>query len=254
MLIMMFLIGLLCGLITGLISIGGGIFIILSLILIPPIVVQKNFTMQEIASLSIMQTFFSSLSGSLFYIKERLINKEIAIYLGIPSFCGGIIGVIVAHSISEFLLRVIFAILAVSTAIIMQIPHSMTENKSFEFTWKTRVFSIIGGGSIGCIGGVIGLGAGFIFVPAFLYLYHLPLKKAIGTSLITILFLSTGSLLAKINIATVPYDLGISLIIGGIIGAQLGGRLNKRFSSLVLKKITSFIIVLVSLKILYDLF
>src|SRR5699024_5675883 len=113
---MMFLIGLLCGLVTGLISIGGGIFIIISLLLLTPVLAQKSFSMQEIASFSIMQTFFSSLSGSLFYLKEKLISKEIALYLGIPSFFGGVIGVIIAHNISDFFLKIIFAILAVLAA------------------------------------------------------------------------------------------------------------------------------------------
>jgi len=251
---MMFLIGLLCGLVTGLISIGGGIFIIISLLLLTPVLAQKSFSMQEIASFSIMQTFFSSLSGSLFYLKEKLISKEIALYLGIPSFFGGVIGVIIAHNISDFFLKIIFAILAVLAAIIMQIPHAINDSKSFKFTWKTRFYSIIGGVSIGIIGGVIGIGAGFIFVPTFIYIYHLPLKKAIGTSLITILLLSTGSFLTKINIATVPFELGIALIIGGVIGAQLGGRLNKVFPPLILKKVSSLFIVIVSLKVLYDLF
>lgn len=251
---MFFLVGLFSGLITGLISIGGGILIIFMLIIIPPIVTGETLSMQKIASFSIMQTFFSSLSGTFFYIKEKLVEKEIVIYLGIPSFFGGIIGVIIAHNVSEQFLRVVFAILAVSAAISMLKPHVPSEDEHFKLSFKTRIFSIIGGLSIGTIGGVIGIGGGFIYVPIFIYLYHLNLKKAIGTSIIVMLLLSMGSLITKINITTVPFSLGIPLIIGAVLGAQLGGRLNRKASPLVLKKITSFIIILVSIKMVYDLF
>lgn len=254
MLITMFIIGLISGVITGLLSIGGGIILIFSLILIPPLISGKSLSMHEIASLSIMQSFFSSLSGSIFYFKEKLIDKGIITYLGIASFFGGILGVLIAHSISDFLLRIIFAVLAISSAIVMQIPHPENEDQKFQFSTKSITFSIVGGLSIGLIGGLIGLSAGFIFVPVLIFFYHLPIKKAIGTSLVTCFLLAAGSLVAKVSITTVEFQLGITLIIGGILGAQLGGMLNKRLSSLMLQKITAFSIVLVSIKVIYDLF
>lgn len=251
---MMFFIGLICGLITGLISVGGGIFVIIALILFPPLIAQNSFTMQEITIFSIIQTFFSSLSGSLFYLKESLLDKNIALYFGIPSLFGGIIGVIIAHSISESILKTIFSILAVSAAITILIPSTPNDQKSLKFTWRVRVISMVGGFSVGVLGGVTGIGAGFLLVPLFISLYHLPLKKAIGTSLVTILLLSTGSFLAKINITEVPFVLVTALIIGSVIGAQTGGRLNRIFSPLLLKKIISFAIIIVSFRMLYDLF
>ncbi|RSL33521.1 sulfite exporter TauE/SafE family protein [Salibacterium salarium] len=255
MLITMFIIGLISGVITGLLSVGGGIILIFSLILIPPLFTQKNLSMLDIASFSIMQAFFSTLSGSLFYIREKLIDTGIVLYLGVPSFFGGIIGVIVAHqSTTDFWLRIIFALMAVSAAIVMQIPYVTNEDKPYTFSLKSYVLSVMGGLMIGGLGGLIGLAAGFIFVPVLIFFYHVPIKKAIGTSLVTCLLLATGSLLAKISITTVSFDLGFALIIGGVIGAQIGGRLNKQLSSIVLKRITAYSILLVSVKLIYDLF
>lgn len=254
MLITMFIIGLISGIITGLLSVGGGIILIFALIFLPPLVAQTYFSMQTIASFSIMQAFFATLSGAIYYIRDQSIDKGVVLYLGIPSFFGGIVGVIIAHNTTDFTLRVVFAVMAILAAIVMQMPNKANEDKAFEFTKKSYAFSTIGGMAIGLVGGLIGLAAGFIFVPVLIYFYHLNVKKAIGTSLITCFLLATGSLLAKLTIGAFPLELGLFLILGGIIGAQVGGRIGKKLSSTVLKRIAAYSILLISIKVFYDLF
>ncbi|MGO4887436.1 sulfite exporter TauE/SafE family protein [Anaerobacillus sp. MEB173] len=255
MLITMFVIGLISGMITGLLSVGGGIILIFALIFIPPLVAQTYFPMQTIAGFSIMQAFFATFSGAIYYFREKLIDKGVVIYLGIPAFFGGIVGVIIAHNTSDMFLRIVFAVMAMLAAIVMQLPNKTNEDKPYEFTKKSYVYSIIGGITIGIVGGLIGLGAGFIFVPVMIYFYHLNVKKAIGSSLITCFLLATGSLLTKLAfIESTSIQLGIAIIVGGIIGAQLGGRLGKRLSPVMLKRIAAYSILIISIKVVFDLF
>jgi len=255
MIISLFIIGLFSGIVTGLLSIGGGIILIFSLMIIPPLILNTYFSMQTISSFSIMQGFFSTLSGGYYYISKQLVVRKIMFMLGIPAMFGGIIGVLFASHISDFSLRILFATLAVVSAVIMQIPTSKAEtSKPFTPTTKMWTVTILFGVTIGILGGLVGLSAGFIFVPLMIFFYKLPIKMAIGTSLITCFILSLGSLISKLTIGDIHYGQVAVLILGGIIGAQIGGRITKRLNSIALKRIAAYSILLVSCKLFYDLF
>lgn len=222
---------------------------------LPPIIAQVHFPMQVIAGFSILNVFFSTLSGSFYYIRERLVHFNIALYLGVPGFFGGMLGVFTAQFTSENALRIIFAIIAIISAILMHIPSKEHQNdETFLFTPIVVVLTIIGGFSIGALGGLIGLGAAFIIIPVMVYLFKFPIKKAIGSSFVTCLFISFGSFITKISLGNLPLNLGLSLIAGGIIGVQIGGRVSKFLPSTVLKRMAALAILLISIKVFFDLF
>jgi uncharacterized protein len=255
MFITLFFIGLLSGMITGLLSVGGGIILIFLLMFIPPIFLKTNLSMHTIAGFSIMQAVFSTLSGGIYYIRNKLVDFKIVYIVGIPSMFGGVLGVLIADITSEFVLKTIFATLSILSAIIMQIPYSSVEkSKPFSFTPLSTILSILVSLLIGVLGGLVGLGAGFIFVPLLIFAYRLPIKKAIGSSLITCFLLSFGSLITKLSVDEIPFAEGILLIVGGIIGAQIGGRLAKIMKSITLKKFAAYSILLISVRLFYDLF
>jgi uncharacterized protein len=255
MIISLFVIGLFSGILTGLLSIGGSIIMVFSLMLIPPLVLNTHFSMQTIFSFSIIQGFFSALSGGYYYIRNQLVEKKIIYMIGIPAMFGGTIGVLFANHISDASLRILFASLAVLSAILMQIPSRNAEQSNpFTPTAKTYAVSILFGVIIGILGGMVGLSAGFIFVPLMIFYYKLPIKMAIGTSLMTCFLLSVGSLISKLSIEDIHYGQAAVLIVGGVIGAQIGGRITKRLNSITLKRIAAFSILLVSCKLFYDLF
>ncbi len=248
------MIGLVSGIITGLLSVGGGIILIFFLIMFPPLLMQTHFTMQTIAGFSIMQAFFATLSGSLYYLREKLINLPVVVSLGVPSFFGGMVGVVLAHSITDEALRWFFAVLAFLAALVMFIPYRHYENEEFQFSKLMYAVSIAFGIVIGIVGGMLGLSAGFLFVPLMVYLYRLNIKKAIGTSLIACLLLASGSFLMKLTTEAFSLQAGIALVIGGIIGAQLGGRLGKKMPPLLLKRITAITVLLISITVVVELF
>jgi uncharacterized membrane protein YfcA len=255
MIISLFVIGLFSGIVTGLLSIGGGIILIFSLMIIPPLISDTHFSMQTITYFSIMQAFFSTLSGGYYYISKQLVDRRIVFLLGIPAMLGGFIGVLLANHISDFRLRILFASFAVFSAIIMQIPSNKADNSSpFTPTVKYLTVTIIAGVLIGILGGLVGIAAGFIFVPTMIFFYKLSIKRAIGTSLITCFLLSLGSLISKLSIGDIPYEHVAMLILGGIVGAQIGGRITKKLDSITLKRIAAYSILLVSCKLFYDLF
>lgn len=254
MLITMFVIGLFSGIITGLLSVGGGIILIFSLLFFPPLILETRISMYTIAGLSIMQSVFSSLSGGHFYMRSKLIDFSIVLRVGIPAMFGGMLGVFLALNTSEIALQIIFVSLSVLSAIIMQIPlGSNEESNGFSFTTLSSSLTIITSFFIGGLGGLVGLSAGFIFLPLMIYVYKLPIKKAIGSSLGIGFLLSLGSLIMKLSVDVLPLDQGMILILGGILGAQIGSRVSNILNSETLKRIAAYSILIVSAKLLYDL-
>ncbi|MDQ0337966.1 putative membrane protein YfcA [Caldalkalibacillus uzonensis] len=251
----LFLIGLISGVVTGLLSIGGGIILISFLIIIPPLILKETFTMQTIAGFAMLLAFFSTLSGSIYYWRARLIERNVVLFLGVPSFFGAMLGSFLSEYTPEKILKIIFIILAVGAVIILQISQNPNHaDQRFRFQPYSAVLTVGAGIVIGGIGGLIGLAAGFIYVPFMTYFFKFPIKKAIGSSLNTCFLLACGGLAIKFGVHSIALGLGFSLVLGGIIGAQLGGIIGKFLSPLILKEVATLLISLICIKLIYDLF
>jgi len=107
---------------------------------------------------------------------------------------------------------------------------------------------------IGFIGAVMGIGGGFMLVPALIYLIRVPTGVVIGTSMV--LTLVTMAYATVIHAATnhlVDALLALMLMIGGVIGAQFGARAGARFSGEQLRLLLGVLVLSVGLRFAYDL-
>jgi uncharacterized membrane protein YfcA len=112
---------------------------------------------------------------------------------------------------------------------------------------------VIGFG-IGFIGAVMGIGGGFLLVPALIYLIRVPTGVVIGTS--QVLTLVTMAYATVIHAATnhlVDALLALILMIGGVIGAQFGARTGQKFSGEQLRLLLGILVLSVGLRFAYDL-
>lgn len=85
--------------------------------------------------------------------------------------------------------------------------------------------SIIAGITAGFICGLTGMGGGTIYVPVFYFLFDFPIKEAIGTSLLVIVFSSISAFLVHMKGKRINFRIAGSLIGAGIVGAQIGSRI-----------------------------
>ena len=111
------------------------------------------------------------------------------------------------------------------------------------------------GGFVGVLSAIMGVGGGFILVPAMVYVLRMPAGMVVGTSLMQIIVTAglTGVLQAGRN-QTVDIVLAALLIAGGIVGAQFGARASSRFRAEELRAILAFIVLLVGLRMGLGLF
>ena len=101
----------------------------------------------------------------------------------------------------------------------------------------------------------MGVGGGFIMVPAMIYLFRMGTVSAIGTSLFQIVFVTLNSsiLQATYNLS-VDLILAIFLLIGGVIGAQYGSKFTSKFKGEQLRVLLALIVILVCIKMGIQLF
>jgi uncharacterized membrane protein YfcA len=107
--------------------------------------------------------------------------------------------------------------------------------------WNLVWLALIGIG-VGVGAAFSGLGGGFIMVPLLLLLGY-EAQKAVGTSFLAILVISTSALVAHNKFANVDWKVGLLLGLGGIIGAQIGARLVEHVDTASFRKILAAILV-----------
>ena len=112
--------------------------------------------------------------------------------------------------------------------------------------------------AIGCFVGVLsaimGVGGGFVMVPAMIYLLGMPTNVVIGTSLFQIIFVTANAtfLQSYLN-QTVDVMLAVLLLVGGVVGAQLGTRMGSKLKGEQLRVLLAIMVLLVCAKIIFDL-
>ena len=106
----------------------------------------------------------------------------------------------------------------------------------------------------GILVAIMGIGGGFIMVPAMIYLIGMPTAVVVGTSLFQIVFVTAATtLLHATNNQTVDIVLAMALIVGGVIGAQVGSSAGDRLRAEQLRVLLALIVLGVCAKLAYDL-
>jgi hypothetical protein len=110
------------------------------------------------------------------------------------------------------------------------------------------------GAFVGFLGAIMGVGGGFIMVPAMIYLLGMPTKVVVGTSLFQIIFVAAyTTILHAVTANTVDMMLAVLLILGGVFGAQWGTQLGARLRAEQLRILLALLVLGVALRIAADL-
>jgi uncharacterized membrane protein YfcA len=108
---------------------------------------------------------------------------------------------------------------------------------------------------VGVLAAIMGVGGGFVLVPAMIYLLGMPTSVVIGTSLFQIIFVAANvTLLQATQNQTVDIVMALLLLTGSVIGAQFGSRLVSRIPADTLRILLAGMVLLVCGKLFVDLF
>lgn len=138
--------------------------------------------------------------------------------------------------------------------------HSWIHNLPFKVKFRQSGLYIsvlppaLIGAAVGVLAAIMGVGGGFILVPAMIYLLGMPTRVVVGTSLFQIIFVSSfTTIMHAVNSQTVDMMLAFLLIIGGVIGAQFGSRLSTLLKPEQLRILLALMVLAVCIKIAIDL-
>jgi uncharacterized membrane protein YfcA len=249
----LFGLGLLGGFLSGLLGIGGGIIMVPLLLYVPPALAVGTLTMKTVAGITSVQSFFGALSGAFGHKRYNRISKSLALALGGSMAAGSLAGSVSSKFVSSDVMLITFALMAIAAAIMMFIPRpEEVENQDVSSLDFSRTMAVAIGLSIGVLGGVIGQGGAFLFIPAMLYLLKIPTRIAIGTALAVGIASSIAVLVGRIGTNQIPYAMSAVLVAGVLIGAQLGSHLSQKTPRKALQRILSVLITVTAIKICYE--
>ena len=107
---------------------------------------------------------------------------------------------------------------------------------------------------VGILTAIMGVGGGFVMVPAMIYLLGMPTNVVVGTSLFQIIFVSANATFFQATLnQTVDVVLALLLLIGGVIGAQFGTKIGAKLKGEQLRSLLAVIVLMVCGKLLFDL-
>ena len=110
------------------------------------------------------------------------------------------------------------------------------------------------GALVGLLASIMGVGGGFIMVPAMIYLLRVPTAVVIGTSLFQIMFVTAfTTVIQSAANQTVDIVLALVLMVGGVIGAQFGARAGARLKAEQLRALLALLVLGVAVRLLWDL-
>ncbi len=180
-----------------------------------------------------------SLSGALHYARAGLVDLRVALLFGGAGMVGAYAGGHIGASLDGRLLLMLFAVMMGSTAWMMWRSKGRTAASTAR---ASRVRLAAHGLGVGAVAGLVGAGGGFLIVPALTLWAGLPIRAAIGTSLVIIVLNSAAGFAGYAGRVTVPYELvaGVSAIavLGSFVGVGLArriepGSLRKSFAGFV---------------------
>ena len=269
----------LVGFLSGMFGVGGGFLMtpLLIFVGIPPTVAVASEANQTLAS---------SISGGMAHFQKRGVDMRMGCVLLVGGLLGSAIGVqlyAVMREIGQIdlmislcyvvflgvigLLMMIESIRAIHARQIgRHIPvrrpgqHNWIHGLPFKMRFKVShlytsiIPPILIGFFVGILAAIMGVGGGFIMVPAMIYLLRMPTNVVIGTSLFQIIFVSAAvTIMHAVKNQTVDVVLATILIIGGVMGAQIGARIGQKLRGEQLRALLALIVLGVGLKMLSDL-
>ena len=110
------------------------------------------------------------------------------------------------------------------------------------------------GFSVGFIGAIMGIGGGFLLVPALIYIMRVPTAVVVGTSMIlTLVTMGAATIMHAATNHLVDVVLALILMVGGVIGAQFGARAGQKIRGEQLRLLLGILVMLVGLRFAFEL-
>ena len=271
--------GLIVGVLAGLFGIGGGFILTPALIFlgVPPAVAVGTGAAQVAAS---------SVSGALAHWRRRNVDVKLGLVLLAGGLWGSFIGVNLQRVLKaagqlDVFIAAVYVVMLGTIGSMMLIEslktlrgiaagkpasvrragqHGLIERLPFKLRFRTSkiyvstIPPLLIGAFVGLLTAIMGVGGGFLLIPALIYLLRLPTRLAMGTAAFQIIFVTgVTTILQAMNNFNVDLMLGAPLMLGGVTGAQIGVRLGEKLRAEQLRLLLAVLVLMVAGRMAVDL-
>nr|WP_156713777.1 sulfite exporter TauE/SafE family protein [Nitratireductor arenosus] len=268
------------GFLSGLFGVGGGF-------LITPLLIFYNIPPAIAVATGANQVVASSFSGALAHFKRGTLDMKLGTVLLAGGIVGSTLGIYVFSLLRQMgqldlFVSLLYVVLlgTVGGMMFVESVHAIRNarrginpnlKRPGQHNWIHRLplkmrfrasklfVSIIPvlvlGAAIGFLASIMGVGGGFIMVPAMIYLLKVPTNVVIGTSLFQIVVVSAYTTIVHATTnQTVDIILAMALMVGGVAGAQYGAKAGQKLRGEQLRALLASLVLAVALRLAYDLF
>ncbi|WP_334128232.1 sulfite exporter TauE/SafE family protein [Sneathiella sp.] len=266
------------GLLSGMFGVGGGFLMtpLLIFIGIPPAVAVATVTNQITAA---------SVSGVLAHWRRGNVDFKMGFVLLVGGIVGSVIGAWIFALLKsigqiDLMISLSYVLFLGTIGILMMIESINTMLKSrkgapkrkklhqhywihglpFKMRFRKSKLYISAlmplgiGAMVGILSAIMGVGGGFVMVPAMIYLLGMPTSVVIGTSLFQIIFVTANiTFLHAVSTQTVDAVLALLLVASSVIGAQVGTRVGSKLRGEQLRVLLAIMVFAVCLKLAFDM-
>ena len=277
--VLVFGMGGIVGLLSGIFGVGGGF-------LMTPLLIMIGIPSTVAAASDSNQIVGASTSGTLAHFRLGNVDFKMGILLLVGGVIGGTLGVQIikvlrAMGNADFLIKVTYVLMLGFIGLYMfqeslqalrkkAVTATVTTKESRynqlvqKLPWQTDftksgvrlsvLMPLVLGTFVGVLAAIMGVGGGFIMVPVMVYLLRMPMHVVVGTSLFQILFTCVNVTIMQAHTNhNVDFILALILLLGSSLGAQLGAKVSKRLKGDQLKILLASLVLVVMVKMLLDL-
>ena len=267
------------GFLSGMFGVGGGF-------LMTPLLIFTGISPAVAVATGANQIVASSFSGAIAYYRRNLVDVKLGLVLMGGGVVFSLLGVLLMRLLREIgqldlIVSLCYVVFLGSIGTLMLIEginavrrakqgKPSTVRRPGQHTWihglplqmrfkrsklcMSAIPVVALGALVGLLTAIMGVGGGFIMVPAMIYLLRVPTSVVIGTSLFQITFVTIfTTIMQAVTNQSVDIILALLLMTGGVIGAQFGARAGHRMRAEQLRLILGLIVMAVCLRLGWDL-
>jgi uncharacterized protein len=248
---LLFILGIIIGLLGTLIGAGGG-FILMPVLLF----FYLKDTPDTLTGISLTVIFVNALSGTIAYARMKRINFKYGIIFSMASVPGAVIGAYVTQYVARGQFSLIFAVLLITVSVIIffgsKPKPNLTENNEINLSNSKLISGIFISILAGLISSFLGIGGGIIHVPVLSNILMFPVHTATATSHFILSVTSFSGLLVHIFSGKFQHGIGRAAFIafGALIGAQFGAMLSAKVKGKIIIRILSIALFFVGVRLI----
>jgi len=240
----------LVGLVLGLLG-GGG-----SVLTVPIFVYALHLPVKPAIAMSLCVVGIVAFIGFLSHWRQKTVAPKVALIFGPFAVIAAFAGARIARHISPTAQLVTFAIVGLAGSFLMlrggfRPAGKRDDSYHFHHDRRMDVLLALQGIGVGLLTGIIGVGGGFLIVPALVLVAGLPMRLAIGTSLLVITMNALSGFAGYIGHVPIDWHLVTWFTVVAAVGSVVGTIISKQVPQRRLRQVFGYLMIVVSLYVLY---